>query len=121
MTAIEAVQPVPLTHTPEGLIRVTGTRVTLDSILHKYKQDTSPEEIIDCFPAVSLWQVHAILAYYLNHQAELDGYLQEQDEAAAIQKQFEADPKYQADLVAFRERLMQRWAERQKNEGAKPA
>ncbi|MBI1764796.1 MAG: DUF433 domain-containing protein [Acidobacteria bacterium] len=120
MTAIEAVQTVPLTQTPEGVIRVTGTRVPLDTILHHYKQGASAEEITNRFPAVSLCQVHAVLAYYLSHRAELDAYLQKQEEAdAAFQKQLEADPQYQADRVAFRERLMRRWAERQTNGIAK--
>ena len=110
MIAIEAVQTVPLTKTPEGVIRVTDTRVPLDTLLHHYKRGASPEEITNRFPTVSLGQVHAVLAYYLSHQAELDAYLQEQEEAdAAFQKQLEADPQYQADRVAFRERLMQHW------------
>ena len=118
MTAIEAVQTVPLTQTPEGVIRVTGTRVPLDTILHHYQQGASAEEITNRFPAVSLCQVHAVLAYYLSHRAELDAYMQKQEEAdAAFQKQLETDPQYQADRVAFRERLMRRWAERQTNGG----
>ena len=40
---------------------------------------------------------------------------------AAFQKQLEADPQYQADRVAFRERLMRRWAERQTDDIAQPA
>ena len=118
MTAIEAVQTVPLTQTPEGVIRISDTRVPLETILYHYKQGASAEEIVNRFPAVSLGQVHAVLAYYLSHQVELDAYLQEQEEAdAAFQKQLEANPQYQADRVAFRERLMQRWTERQKNGG----
>ena len=118
MTVIEAVQIVPLTQTAEGVIRVTDTRVPLDTILHHYQRGASPEEITNRFPAVSLGQVHAVLAYYLSHQAELDAYLKEQEAADAVfLKQLDADPQYQADRVAFRERLMQRWADRQKNGG----
>jgi uncharacterized protein (DUF433 family) len=114
--AIEAVQIVPLTYTPEGVIRITGTRVPLETILRHYKRGASAEEITNRFPAVSLSKVYAVIAYYLSHQTELDAYLQETEEAeAAFLKQLEADPQYQADRVAFRERLMQRWAERQKN------
>ena len=110
---LEPVQAVPLTQTPEGIIRVTGTRLPLDTILHHYKQGASAEEIVNRFPAASLAQVHAILAYYLTHQTKLDAYLQEQDEAAeAFQRQLEADPQYQANRVAFRERLRQRGATR---------
>jgi uncharacterized protein (DUF433 family) len=116
--AIEAVQTVPLTQTPEGVIRITGTRLPLDTILYHYNRGASAEEITNRFPAVSLSQVHAVLAYYLTHRAELDAYLKEQEALdAAFLKQLEADPKYQADRIEFRERLMRRWEELQKNRG----
>ncbi len=116
MTAIEAVQTVPLTQTPEGVIRITGTRLPLDTIMRHYNRGASAEELTNRFPAVSLSQVHAVLAYYLTHRAELDAYLKEQEALdAAFLKQLEADPKYQADRVEFRERLMRRWEELQKN------
>ena len=111
--ALETVQTVPLTQTPEGVIRITGTRLPLDTILHHYNRGASAEEITNRFPAVSLSQVHAVLAYYLSHLAELEAYLKEQEALdAAFQKQLEADPKYQADRVEFREQLMRRWAAR---------
>jgi hypothetical protein len=48
----------------------------------------------------------------------LDAYLKEQEALdAAFLKQLKADPKYQAGRIEFRERLMRRWAELQKNLG----
>ncbi|HEX4949040.1 MAG TPA: DUF433 domain-containing protein [Blastocatellia bacterium] len=55
--------------------RIKGTRVALDSIIYKFQQGRSPEAIQDAFPALSLSQVYAAIAYYLDHQAELDAYL----------------------------------------------
>lgn len=55
--------------------RIKGTRVALDSIIYKFRQGRSPEAIQDAFPALSLSQVYAAIAYYLDHQAELDAYL----------------------------------------------
>ena len=55
--------------------RVKGTRVALDSIIYQFQQGRSPEAIQDAFPALSLSQVYAAIAYYLDHQAELDEYL----------------------------------------------
>ncbi|MEP7338368.1 MAG: DUF433 domain-containing protein [Acidobacteriota bacterium] len=116
MVAIETVQAVPLTQLPNGAIRVAGTRVSLDTILYHYKQGASAEEITNRFPAVPLEKVYAVIAYYLSHQTELDAYLQQQEEEeAAFMKQLEADPQYQAERVALRERLMRRWDEMQKN------
>jgi uncharacterized protein (DUF433 family) len=84
MTAIEAIQTVPLTQTPEGVIRITDTRVPFDTILHHYQRGVSPEEITNRFSAVSLGQVHAGMAYCLSHQAELDAYLQKQESVGAV-------------------------------------
>src|SRR2546428_8465737 len=55
--------------------RIKGTRVALDSIIYKFRQGRSPESIQDTIPALSLSQVYAAIAYYLDHQAELDQYL----------------------------------------------
>ena len=54
---------------------IKGTRVALDSIIYKFQQGRSPESIQDSFPALSLSQVYAAIAYYLDHQAELEEYL----------------------------------------------
>ena len=55
--------------------RIKGTRVAIDSIIYKFQQGRSPESIQDAFPALSLSQVYAAIAYYLDHQTELDEYL----------------------------------------------
>ena len=55
--------------------RIKGTRVALDSIIYKFWQGRSPEAIQDAFPALSLSQVYGAIAFYLDHQAELDEYL----------------------------------------------
>lgn len=59
----------------ENVWRVKGTRVSLDSIIYQFRQGRSPEAIQDSFPALSLGQVYGAIAYYLNHQAEVDAYL----------------------------------------------
>lgn len=59
----------------DEVYRVKGTRVALDSIIYQFRQGHSPEAIQDAFPALSLSQVYAAIAYYLDHQAELDAYL----------------------------------------------
>lgn len=115
MIVVETVQTVPLEKWEDGTIRVTGTRVPLDTILYHYNQGAIPEEIVNRFPAVSLGKVYAVIAYYLSHKPELDTYFKEQEEAdAAFMKQLETNPQYQADQVAFRERLTRRWEEMQK-------
>jgi len=116
MVAIEAVQTVPLKQWADGTIRITGTRVTLDSVLYHFKQGDSPEEIANKFPAAPLVDVYAVITYYLSHRDELEAYLKQQEaEEDAVVKKLEADPQYQSDRKAFRELILKRWAERQKN------
>ncbi len=59
----------------DQVYRIKGTRVALDSIIYRFQQGPSPEAIQDSFPALSLSQVYAAIAYYLDNRAELDAYL----------------------------------------------
>lgn len=68
----------------DDVYRIKGTRVALDSIIYKFQQGRSPESIQDSFPALSLSQVYAAIAYYLDHQAELDDYLKH-NEASEVE------------------------------------
>jgi uncharacterized protein (DUF433 family) len=109
--ALEPVQAVPFVVTEYGTIRIADSRVSLDTVLHHYKQGAAPEEIVNRFPSLRLADVHAALAYYLNHTHEIEAYLRQQKaEADELQRQFEADPKQQAALTLLRERIAQRQA-----------
>src|SRR5499427_9399609 len=59
----------------EKVFRIKGTRVALDSVIYPFLEGRSPEAIQDAFPALSLSQVYGAIAYYLDHQTELDQYL----------------------------------------------
>lgn len=59
----------------DGVYRISGTRVSLDSIVYAYRRGASPESIQRSFPALTLEQVHGALAFYLFHQTEVDNYL----------------------------------------------
>src|SRR5262245_40408893 len=83
---------VPLFTDPHGVIRVRGTRVTLDSIITAFRSGATAEEIAQQFPTVALADVYLIIAHYLNNTAELDAYLfQRRDDAAALQRDVEAE------------------------------
>lgn len=68
---------VPLTQDERGSIRVTGSRVTLDTIVHRYQMGDSVKRIHSGFPTVSVAQINAIIDWYHKHQAEADEYLEE--------------------------------------------
>lgn len=56
----------------DQIYRINDSRIALDSIIYQFRQGRSPEAIQDAFPALSLGQVYGAIAYYLEHQAELD-------------------------------------------------
>jgi uncharacterized protein (DUF433 family) len=73
---------LPLTTDERGVIRVSNTRVTLHTLLAFYKQGEGPEALHEGFPTVPLADIHAVIAYYLANQAEIDDYLAQLDAKA---------------------------------------
>jgi uncharacterized protein (DUF433 family) len=59
---------------------VTGSRVSLDSVLYAFRQGEAPETILEHFPAIgSLAKVYGAIAFALDHPQEIDAYLTEQE------------------------------------------
>lgn len=83
MTATLTAFELPLRLDAQGTIRVGRSRVTLDIVVEAYGRGASPEVIARQFPAVTLAEVYATIAYYLQHQTALDTYLRSREEAAA--------------------------------------
>jgi uncharacterized protein (DUF433 family) len=50
MPANETIETIPMVTGAEGVIRVSGTRVTLDSILFAFNDGATPEEIAEQYP-----------------------------------------------------------------------
>ncbi len=61
----------------EGKHRISGTRVSLDSIVYAFLRGASPESIVRSFPTLNLEQVYGAITFYLAHQSEVDAYLKE--------------------------------------------
>jgi len=85
----------------DGNYYVTGTRISLDSIVHAFRRGESPETICQNFELLRLEEVYGAIAYYLANQADIDAYLIRQSEKWAEGRR-DADP-LPANL---RERLM---------------
>jgi uncharacterized protein (DUF433 family) len=56
---------------------VAGTRISLDSIVYSFNAGQSPEAIQEDFPSIKRAQIYGVIAFYLDHQAEIDKYLEE--------------------------------------------
>jgi len=103
-------EPAPLTNNPHGVVRVGGTRVTLDTVIAVFKQGSTAEEIVHRYPSLRLGDVYASIAFYLNHQEDVEAYLQQrQQQAQEIRQMNEA----RFDPQGLRDRLLARRVERQ--------
>jgi len=58
---------------------LSGSRVSLASIVYEFRSGASPETICRNFPTLSLEQVYGAIAFYLGHQNEVAAYLAEQE------------------------------------------
>ncbi|HEY8601568.1 MAG TPA: DUF433 domain-containing protein [Thermomicrobiales bacterium] len=105
---------LPLRLDEQGTIRVGRSRVTLDLVIDAYHRGVSPETIAQQFPVMSLAEIYGAITYYLQHQSEMNEYLNERAEAAApLLHRLEAG----ANPVGLRAELQGRRAERQPGNG----
>ena len=55
---------------------VAGTRISLDSVVFAFNRADSPERILERYPLLGKpAKVYGAIAFYLDHQAEIDAYL----------------------------------------------
>ena len=87
--------------------RISGTRVSLDSIVYDYLSGLSPESIADNFDTLSLEQVYGAITYYLSHKDEVDRHLmQNRAKFDALRKQArESHPRLYRKLEEMQEAL----------------
>ena len=64
-----------------GKACVDSTRIPVVALVALLKDGKTPEEMLVAYPDLSLAQVHAALAYYYDHRDEVDGELDEDDDA----------------------------------------
>ena len=76
-----------ITHDPKvraGKACIDGTRIAVVDIVALLKQGYPPEEMLDHYQRpLTLAQVHSALAYYYDHEDEVDAYFAASREAAA--------------------------------------
>jgi uncharacterized protein (DUF433 family) len=59
----------------DGAYRITGSRVSLDSVVYDFLSGLSPESIADNYDTLTLEQVYGAITYYLAHRTEVDAHL----------------------------------------------
>lgn len=100
--------PIPLHMDIDGVLRVGGTRVTLDSVIGTFSDGATPEEIVQQYTSLDLADVYAVLGYYLRHQAEVEVYLKRRQQQAQAVRQQNAR---RTNTHEIRERLLARRAQ----------
>lgn len=108
MTLSVGPETMPLQTGVDGVVRIAGTRVTLDTVVAAFCEGATPEAIVQQYPSLDLADVYWVLGYYLRYRSEVEAYLRtREDEAARVRAANEArfDPSgVRARLLARRQR-----------------
>jgi len=60
-----------------GVIRIPGTRLKLETVIHMYREGcTEPEEIVRSFDTLTVDTVSRILDWYKTRREEVDAYME---------------------------------------------
>jgi uncharacterized protein (DUF433 family) len=96
---------IPLKTDKDGVIRVSKTRVTLDTIVSAFLEGLTAEEIAVQYPVVPLADVYSVIGYYLHQKKKVETYLKRREKIAEqVRKQNEA----RFDQSGIRQRLLAR-------------
>jgi uncharacterized protein (DUF433 family) len=87
------------------VVRVAGTRVTLDTIVAPFDAGATAEEIAQQYSSVALADVYSVITYYLRHKSAVSAYLQTRHEQAATVRE-EVERRFPPSGI--RERLIAR-------------
>lgn len=107
MAESKIIQAVPLMQDDEGVFRIVGSRVTLDSIVHQFKSGATAEQIQEDFPSLVLSDVYSVIAYYLQQTREVEDYLDRQTQAC---REVQGEVEGALETRELRERLRRRRA-----------
>lgn len=105
MNATNVLERVPIHTDSDGVVRVAGTRVTLDTIVDAFETGATAEEIAQQYPTVPLVDVYSVITYYLRHKPEVEVYRKER-EALAGRVREEVERRFPS--AGIRERLLAR-------------
>ena len=108
MLNVEA-EAIPLKADPDGVIRVSETRVSLDSVVTAFELGSTPEQIVQSYDALRLDDVYAVITYYLRHREAVTEYLERR---RAMRDSVRRELQVKFSTVGLRERLLKRRREK---------
>ena len=98
-------EPLPLKVDQDGVLRVGGTRIPIDTVVCAFNTGSTPEEIVLHYDSLLLEDVYFAIGYYLRHRAEVDAYLAERERQADA---YQAEAEARFPWSEFRQRLSAR-------------
>jgi len=75
-------QDVPLRTDEHGVVRVGNTRVLFALVVRSFRRGHTPEEIVRQYTTLSLADTYGAVSYYLQHQNQVEDYLEARNEKA---------------------------------------
>jgi uncharacterized protein (DUF433 family) len=98
-------EPIPLSTDADGVVRIGGTRVTLDTVVAAFREGATAETIAEQYPSLRLDEVYTVIGYYIRHQDEVNQYLEQRRQAASrVREENEA----RFPPIGIRDRLLAR-------------
>jgi uncharacterized protein (DUF433 family) len=101
----QTVTTVPLSADEAGVLRVAGTRVPLDSVIHAFNEGATPEEIAQDFPTLDLAAIYSVISHYLQNRVEVERYLARR---AVQREELRNETEARFNPQGLRERLLAR-------------
>ncbi len=83
--------PDRLHHSPDGDIRIRGSRIGLFDMVTDHRYGLSAKEIAAQYDSITLDQVRAVLAFHAANRAEVDAYV-DREQALIDRRRAEAPP-----------------------------
>ena len=105
LTDTLAAEPAPIRADADGILRVGGTRVRLDTVVTAFNAGSGAEEILLKYPSLDLTDIYAVITYYLWHQKEIDAYLVERSRCT---EEVRRENEQRFPAAGIRERLLAR-------------
>ena len=106
-----AIREIPEPSTPpiqkdeDGVFRVGGTRVRLETVITTFQNGCTAEEILLKYPSLDLTDIYAVITYYLQHRETVEEYLSERRQFIA---EAEREIEERFPSAGIRERLLAR-------------
>ncbi len=84
-----------------GVPWISGANTkVVEVVLDKMAHNSSPEEMHEQYPHLSLAQIHAAMSYYYEHQAEVDADIERRDREVEALRAQQKNPLTRAELEA---------------------